>query len=59
MDHRVHAWQFEFKLGGHTANHVAPRVSIPFSHFVCATLCSARVGTNSGDLLPIWPLPAQ
>ncbi|MPC23688.1 hypothetical protein E2C01_016747 [Portunus trituberculatus] len=41
-DHRVHAWRFESKLGGRTANHVAP-----------------HVGTNSADLLPTWPLPAQ
>ncbi|MPC96957.1 hypothetical protein E2C01_092240 [Portunus trituberculatus] len=48
-DTRVHAWRFEFKLGGCTANHAAPCVGVPFSHFVCATLCSASVGTNSGD----------
>ncbi|MPC42892.1 hypothetical protein E2C01_036523 [Portunus trituberculatus] len=59
MDHRVHAWRFQFKLGGSTANHAAPRVRVPFSHFVCATLCSTSMGTNSGDLLPTWPLPAQ
>ncbi|MPC27078.1 hypothetical protein E2C01_020232 [Portunus trituberculatus] len=40
-------------------NHAAPRVRVPFIHFVCATLCSASVGTNSGDLPPTWPLPAQ
>ncbi|MPC08428.1 hypothetical protein E2C01_001014 [Portunus trituberculatus] len=52
----MHAWLFEFKLGDPlTATHVR----VPFSHFVCATLCSASVGTNSGDLLPTWPLPAQ
>ncbi|MPC28258.1 hypothetical protein E2C01_021456 [Portunus trituberculatus] len=34
-------------------------VRVPFSHFVCATLCSASVGMNSGDLPPTWPLPAQ
>ncbi|MPC45028.1 hypothetical protein E2C01_038710 [Portunus trituberculatus] len=27
-------------------------VRVPFSHFVCATLCSVSMGTNSGDLLP-------
>ncbi|MPC96369.1 hypothetical protein E2C01_091626 [Portunus trituberculatus] len=32
------------------ANHTAFRVRVPFSHIVCATLCSASVGTNSGDL---------
>lgn len=31
---------------------------VPFSHIVCAALCSARVGTNSGDLPATWPLPA-
>ncbi|MPC83083.1 hypothetical protein E2C01_077774 [Portunus trituberculatus] len=40
-------------------NHAAPCVKVPFSHFVCATLCSASVGTNSGNFPPIWPLPAQ
>ncbi|MPC15301.1 hypothetical protein E2C01_008089 [Portunus trituberculatus] len=34
-------------------------VRVPFSHFVHATLCSASVGTNSGDLPPTWPLPGQ
>ncbi|MPC23457.1 hypothetical protein E2C01_016506 [Portunus trituberculatus] len=34
-------------------------VRVPFSHFVGATLCSASVGTNSVDLPPTWPLPAQ
>ncbi|MPC09940.1 hypothetical protein E2C01_002559 [Portunus trituberculatus] len=34
-------------------------MSVPFSHFVCATLCSASMGTNSGNLTPTWPLPAQ
>ncbi|MPC56897.1 hypothetical protein E2C01_050862 [Portunus trituberculatus] len=34
-------------------------VRVPFSHFVCASLCSASMGTNSGDLPPTWPLPAQ
>ncbi|MPC34391.1 hypothetical protein E2C01_027778 [Portunus trituberculatus] len=34
-------------------------VRVPFNHFVCATLCSASVGTNSGNLPPTWPLPVQ
>ncbi|MPC22814.1 hypothetical protein E2C01_015841 [Portunus trituberculatus] len=34
-------------------------VRVPFGHFVCTTLCSASVGTNSGDLLPTRPLPEQ
>ncbi|MPC96731.1 hypothetical protein E2C01_092007 [Portunus trituberculatus] len=59
MDHRVHAWRFEFKFGSHTVNHTVPRVRVPFSHFVCATLYSASMRTNSGDLPPTWPLPAQ
>ncbi|MPC78780.1 hypothetical protein E2C01_073276 [Portunus trituberculatus] len=25
MDHRVHAWRFQFKLGSHMVNHVAPQ----------------------------------
>ncbi|MPC50322.1 hypothetical protein E2C01_044147 [Portunus trituberculatus] len=56
MDHRVHTWH---SPGGCTANHAASHVSVSFSHFVCATLCSASVGMNSGDLPPTWPLPAQ
>ncbi|MPD04752.1 hypothetical protein E2C01_100458 [Portunus trituberculatus] len=59
MEHRVHAWRFEFKLGSRTANHAALRVRVPFNHFVCATLCSASVGMNCGDLPLTWPLPAQ
>ncbi|MPD04951.1 hypothetical protein E2C01_100665 [Portunus trituberculatus] len=35
-------------------NHASLRARVPFSHFV-----SASVGTNSGNLLPTWPLPAQ
>ncbi|MPC12799.1 hypothetical protein E2C01_005509 [Portunus trituberculatus] len=61
-DHPVHAWQFEFKLGGPlagTVNQAASRVRVPFSHFVCSTVCSASVRTNSGDLPQTWPLPAQ
>ncbi|MPC19098.1 hypothetical protein E2C01_012006 [Portunus trituberculatus] len=38
---------------------MGPRVRVPFSHFVCLTLCSASVETNSGDLPPTWPLPVQ
>ncbi|MPC74523.1 hypothetical protein E2C01_068883 [Portunus trituberculatus] len=53
MDYLVHAGRLEFRLGGPTVNLAAPW------HFVCATLCSASVATNSGDLLPIWSLPAQ
>ncbi|MPC23790.1 TLC domain-containing protein 2 [Portunus trituberculatus] len=34
-------------------------VRVPFSHFVCAILCSASAGTNSGDLPSTRPLPAQ
>ncbi|MPC34267.1 hypothetical protein E2C01_027650 [Portunus trituberculatus] len=34
-------------------------VRVPFNHFVCATLCSANVGMNSGNLPPTWLLPAQ
>ncbi|MPC07441.1 hypothetical protein E2C01_000002 [Portunus trituberculatus] len=41
------------------ANHAASRVRVLFSYFCCAALCSASVGTNSGDLPPTWPLPAQ
>ncbi|MPC18247.1 hypothetical protein E2C01_011127 [Portunus trituberculatus] len=52
----MQTWRYP---GSCTANHVAPPVRVPFSHFVCATLCSASVGTNSGDLLPTWPLPSQ
>ncbi|MPC21514.1 hypothetical protein E2C01_014501 [Portunus trituberculatus] len=33
MDHRVHTWRFEFKLGGCTANHAAPRVRGPLQPF--------------------------
>ncbi|MPC08241.1 hypothetical protein E2C01_000818 [Portunus trituberculatus] len=62
MDHRVHAWQFEFKLGSPLAATWRTTwlpVRVPFSYFACAILCSASVGTNSGDLSPTWPLPAQ
>ncbi|MPD06736.1 hypothetical protein E2C01_102561 [Portunus trituberculatus] len=31
----------------------------PFSHFVCATLCSTSVRTNPSDLPSTWPLPGQ
>ncbi|MPC59096.1 hypothetical protein E2C01_053111 [Portunus trituberculatus] len=41
------------------ANHTIPHVRVPFSHFVCATLCSVSVGANSGNLLPTWSLPVQ
>ncbi|MPC76888.1 hypothetical protein E2C01_071324 [Portunus trituberculatus] len=41
------------------ANHVAPRVIVPFRYFVCANLCSASMGMNSGNLPPTWPLPVQ
>ncbi|MPC90548.1 hypothetical protein E2C01_085540 [Portunus trituberculatus] len=74
-NHRVHAWRFEFKIGSPLGLHGEPcsspvtsdlslnlserSVRVPFSHFVCTTLCSASVGTNSGDLSPKWPLPAQ
>ncbi|MPC20914.1 hypothetical protein E2C01_013877 [Portunus trituberculatus] len=34
MDHQVHAWRFEFKLGSHTANHTASCVRVPFSYFL-------------------------
>ncbi|MPC22354.1 hypothetical protein E2C01_015366 [Portunus trituberculatus] len=62
-------WTTECTLGDFNSNlvvpwlpHGEPRSSLcesPFSHFVCAALCSASVGTNSGDLPPTWPLPAQ
>ncbi|MPC48167.1 hypothetical protein E2C01_041935 [Portunus trituberculatus] len=55
-NHRVHAWRFKFKLGSPLAT---THVRVSFSHFVCATLCSASVGTNSGDLPLTWPLPVQ
>ncbi|MPC86646.1 hypothetical protein E2C01_081481 [Portunus trituberculatus] len=65
MDHQVHAWRFEYKLGGplvaarRTMRLPERSVKVLFSHFVCASLCSASVGMNSGDLLPTWPLPVQ
>lgn len=74
-DHRVHAWRFELKLGGPLAaarrttrlsGDVRPLSKLirtqsesPFSHFVCPVLCSASMGTNSGNLPPTRPLPAK
>ncbi|MPC08566.1 hypothetical protein E2C01_001154 [Portunus trituberculatus] len=31
----------------------------PLQPFCLCYLCSASVGTNSGNLPPTWPLPAQ
>ncbi|MPC13622.1 hypothetical protein E2C01_006362 [Portunus trituberculatus] len=59
MDHRVYACQFEFKLGSPLAAVSPLSVRVLFSHFVCATRCSDSMETNSGDLPPTWPLPAQ
>ncbi|MPC51550.1 hypothetical protein E2C01_045398 [Portunus trituberculatus] len=67
MDHRVHTWQFEFKLGRTLA---AARQTTrltgdvrPLSKLIRTPFCLCYPllawGTNSGNLRPAWLLPAQ